>query len=73
MALEDKNIKKKSLRFYTILFLALGILLAIPGYLNDSKLLRGVGHLLLISVGLMWLYYWKVFQWTQAFFYNIVA
>lgn len=67
MALEDKNIKKKSLRFYTILFLALGILLAIPGYLNDSKLLRGVGHLLLISVGLMWLYYWKVFQWTQDF------
>ena len=67
MALEDKNIKKKSLRFYTILFLALGIVLAVPGYLNDSKLLRGVGHLLLISVGLMWLYYWKVFQWTQDF------
>jgi len=70
MALEDKNIKKKSLRFYTILFLALGIVLAIPGYLNDSKLLRGVGHLLLISVGLMWLYYWKVFQWTQDFQHN---
>ncbi len=70
MALEDKNIKKKSLRFYTILFLALGIALAVPGYLNDSKLLRGVGHLLLISVGLMWLYYWKVFQWTQDFQHN---
>jgi multidrug efflux pump subunit AcrB len=36
----------------------------------DSKLLRGIGHLLLISVGLMWLYYWKVYQWTQDFQYS---
>lgn len=70
MALEDKNIKKKSLRFYTILFLALGIVLAVPGNIYDSKLLRGLGHLLLISVGLMWLYYWKIFQWTQDFQYS---
>ena len=67
MALEDKNIKKKSLRFYTIVFITLGILFAVPGNIYDSKLLRGLGHLLLISVGLMWLYYWKVFQWTQDF------
>jgi multidrug efflux pump subunit AcrB len=70
MALEDKNIKKKSLRFYTILFLVLGIILAVPGNIYDSKLLRGLGHLLLISVGLMWLYYWKIFQWTQDFQYS---
>ena len=70
MALEDKNIKKKSLRFYTILFLVLGIVLAVPGNIYDSKLLRGLGHLLLISVGLMWLYYWKIFQWTQDFQYS---
>jgi len=31
MALEDKNIKKKSLRFYTIVFITLGILFAVPG------------------------------------------
>ena len=70
MALEDKNIKKKSLHFYTVLFLVLGVFLAVPGYLNDSKLLRGLGHLLLISVGLMWLYYWKIYQWTQDFQYS---
>ena len=70
MALEDKNSKKKSLRFYTILFLVLGIVLAVPGNIYDSKLLRGLGHLLLISVGLMWLYYWKIFQWTQDFQYS---
>lgn len=70
MALEDKNIKKKSLRFYTILFLVLGIILAVPGNIYDSKLLRGLGHLFLISVGLMWLYYWKIFQWTQDFQYS---
>ncbi|BDB56481.1 efflux RND transporter permease subunit [Flavobacterium ammonificans] len=70
MALEDKNIKKKSLHFYTILFIALGILFAVPGNIYDSKLLRGLGHLLLISVGLMWLYYWKIFQWTQDFQYS---
>jgi multidrug efflux pump subunit AcrB len=70
MALEDKNIKKKSLRFYTILFITLGVLFAVPGNIYDSKLLRGIGHLLLISVGLMWLYYWKVFQWTQDFQYS---
>jgi multidrug efflux pump subunit AcrB len=70
MALEDKNIKKKSLRFYTILFITLGILFAVPGNMFDSKLLRGIGHLLLISVGLMWLYYWKVYQWTQDFQYS---
>ena len=70
MALEDKNIKKKSLRFYSILFIALGILFAVPGNMYDSKLLRGLGHLLFISVGLMWLYYWKVFQWTQDFQYS---
>ena len=70
MALEDKNIKKKSLRFYTILFITLGVLFAVPGNIYDSKLLRGIGHLLLISVGLMWLYYWKIFQWTQDFQYS---
>jgi multidrug efflux pump subunit AcrB len=69
MDTEDKNISKKSLKFYTILFLGFGIFLAFIGskYTYDSKLLRGIGHLLLISTGLMWLYFLKLYQWTQDF------
>ena len=67
MDIEDKNIKKKSLKFYTLLFLVLGLLFAIPGYTTDSKFLRGIGHLLLLSIFFMWAYYWKIFQWTQDF------
>ena len=69
MDTEDKNISKKSIKFYTILFLSFGILFAFLGskYTYDSKLVRGIGHLLLISVGLMWAYYLKIFQWTQDF------
>jgi multidrug efflux pump subunit AcrB len=69
MDTEDKNISKKSLKFYTILFLAFGILFAFLGskYTYDSKLVRGIGHLLLIAIGLMWAYYLKIFQWTQDF------
>lgn len=69
MDIEDKNISKKNLKFYTILFLAFGIFLAFIGskYTYDSKLLRGIGHLLLISTGLMWLYFLKLYQWTQDF------
>jgi multidrug efflux pump subunit AcrB len=36
-------------------------------YTYDSKFLRGVGHLLLISTGLMWLYFLKIYKWTQDF------
>ena len=67
MDIEDKNIKKKSLKFYTLLFLVLGLLFAIPGYTTDSKFFRGIGHLLLFSIFFMWAYYWKIFQWTQDF------
>ena len=69
MDTEDKNISKKSLKFYTILFLAFGIFLAFIGskYAYDSKFLRGIGHLLLIATGLMWLYFLKLYQWTQDF------
>ena len=67
MDLDDKNITRRNLKLYTIIFLVLGLLFAVPGYINDSKLLRGLGHLLIISIGLMWLYYWKIFQWTQDF------
>ena len=69
MDIEDKNVSKKSLKFYTILFLVFGIFFAFLGskYTYDNKLLRGIGHLLLISTGLMWLYFLKIYQWTQDF------
>lgn len=69
MDTEDRNISKKNLKFYTILFLAFGIFLAFIGskYTYDSKLVRGIGHLLLIATGLMWLYFLKLYQWTQDF------
>ena len=69
MDTEDRNISKKSLKFYTILFLAFGIFLAFIGskYAYDSKFLRGIGHLLLIATGLMWVYFLKLYQWTQDF------
>lgn len=67
MDIEDRNIKKKSLQFYTILFVAIGLLFAIPGYTTDSKFLRGIGHILFIAVVFMWAYYLKIFQWTQDF------
>jgi multidrug efflux pump subunit AcrB len=69
MDIEDKNVTKKNLKFYTILFLSFGLLFAFLGskYTYDSKLIRGIGHLLLISTGLMWLYFLKIYQWTQDF------
>lgn len=69
MDTEDKNISKKNIKLYTILFLGFGIFFAFIGskYTYDSKLVRGIGHLLLISIGLMWLYYLKLYQWTQDF------
>jgi len=69
MDIEDKNISKKSIKFYTILFLVFGIFFAFIGskYTYDSKFLRGIGHLLLIATGLMWLYFLKIYQWTQDF------
>jgi multidrug efflux pump len=69
MDTEDRNVSKKNLKFYTILFLSFGIFLAFIGskFVYDSKFLRGIGHLLLISTGLMWLYFLKLYQWTQDF------
>lgn len=42
----------------------------ILGNVYDSKLGRGIGHLALISLGLMWLYKLKLYQWTQDFQHN---
>jgi len=67
MDIEDKNISKKNLKLYTTIMLVIALLFAIPGYITDTKFLKAIGHLSIISMGLMWLYYWKIFQWTQDF------
>ena len=69
MDIEDKNISKKSIKRYTIIFTVVGVFFAVLGNSNvyDNKLLRGIGHLAIISLVLMWLYRIKLYQWTQDF------
>ncbi len=69
MDIEDKNISKKSIKKYTIIFTVVGVFFAVLGnsHVYDNKLLRGIGHLAIISLVLMWLYRIKLYQWTQDF------
>jgi multidrug efflux pump subunit AcrB len=67
MDIEDKNVTNKSAKRYTIILGIIGVLFVIIGNINDSKFARGIGHFSLISLGLMWLYKWKLYQWTQDF------
>lgn len=67
MDIEDRNIQKQTLKKYSLIFLVIGLLFVIPGNIYDSKLMRGIGHIAIIAIGLMWLYYAKLYQWTQDF------
>jgi multidrug efflux pump len=67
MDTEDKNVSLKTAKKYTIILAIIGVLFVVSGNINDSKFARGIGHLALISLGLMWLYKWKMYQWTQDF------
>lgn len=67
MDIEDKNISRKNLKYYSTVLLIVALLFAVPGYLKDLKLLKAIGHLSILAIGLMWLYYWKLYQWTQDF------
>jgi multidrug efflux pump len=67
MDIEDKNVSKKSAKKYSIIFGILALIFVILGNIYDSKGARAVGHLALISLGLMWLYKIKLYQWTQDF------
>jgi multidrug efflux pump subunit AcrB len=67
MDIEDRNISKKSLKFYTILLAAIALLFAVPGHLTDSTFLKAIGHMAIISLGMLWLYHYKLYQWTQDF------
>ncbi len=67
MDIEDKNVSKKSAKLYTIIFTIIAVIFVLIGNIFDSKLSRGIGHLAIISLGLMWLYKIKLYQWTQDF------
>lgn len=67
MDIEDKNVTKKSAKTYSIIFTVIALIFVIVGNVYDSKAARAVGHLAIISLGLMWLYRIKIYQWTQDF------
>ncbi len=67
MDIEDKNVTKKSAKTYSIIFTIVAVIFVLLGNIYDSKLARAIGHLAIISLGLMWLYKIKLYQWTQDF------
>ncbi|MBF6641703.1 efflux RND transporter permease subunit [Flavobacterium sp. J49] len=70
MDIEDRNVTNKSAKTYSIIFGITAVIFVVLGNVYDSKLGRGIGHLALISLGLMWLYKIKLYQWTQDFQHN---
>jgi len=67
MEIEDKNVTKKSAKMYSIIFTIIAVIFVLLGNIYDSKLARAIGHMAIISFGLMWLYKLKLYQWTQDF------
>lgn len=67
MEIEDKNVTKKSAKTYTIIFTIIAVLFVALGNIYDSKVAKAIGHIAIISLGLMWLYKIKLYQWTQDF------
>jgi multidrug efflux pump len=67
MEIDDKNVTKKSAKTYSIIFTIIAVVFVLVGNIYDSKLAKAIGHLAIISLGLMWLYKLKLYQWTQDF------
>ncbi len=67
MDVEDRNVSKKSLKLYSIIFGTLALVFVIFGNVADIKAARAIGHLSIISLVLMWAYRLKIYQWTQDF------
>lgn len=67
MDIEDKNVTKKSAKTYSIIFTVIGFIFVLLGNIYDSTFAKAIGHLAIISLGLMWLYKLKLYQWTQDF------
>lgn len=71
MALKDENISFENLKKYTRYLLLIGILFAIPGWINHSGILKGIGHLSFILIGFLWLYHKYIYHATQKFQHEI--
>jgi multidrug efflux pump len=67
MDIEDKNVKKRTAKRYSIIFTIIAVIFVIVGNIYDSKAARAVGHLAIIAMVMMWLYRLKIYQWTQDF------
>lgn len=67
MAIEDKNVSKKSAKLYSIIFTIVAVVFVLIGNVYDIKFAKAIGHLAIISLVLMWLYKIKLYQWTQDF------
>ncbi len=67
MDIEDKNITKKSLKKYTIIFIVSGLLFIIPGNITSTVWMKSIGHLIIISLVLLWAYHLFLFKATQDF------
>ena len=67
MDTEDRNISKKALKKYTIIFVVSGLLFTIPGNLTNTVWMKAIGHLIILSLGFMWLYHFFIYKWTQDF------
>ena len=67
MDIEDKNVTKKSAKTYSIIFIIVAVIFVLIGNIYDLKFAKAIGHLAIISLGLMWLYKIKLYQWTQDF------
>jgi multidrug efflux pump subunit AcrB len=67
MDTEDRNVTKKSAKFYSIIFTILAVFFVLLGNIYNSNFAKAIGHLSIISLVLMWLYKIKLYQWTQDF------
>jgi multidrug efflux pump subunit AcrB len=67
MDIEDRNVTKRSAKTYSIIFTVIAVIFVLLGNIYDTTLAKAIGHLAIISLGLMWLYKLKLYQWTQDF------
>lgn len=70
METEDRNISNRRIKRWSIAFIVIAVIFVTLGNMNDSKAMKGIGHLAIISLGLMWLYKWRLHKWTQDFQYG---
>ena len=70
MTLKDENISFDTAKKYSRYLLIIGLLLAIPGWMLNSGILKGLGHLSLLLIGFIWVYHKFIYDATQRFQHN---